>query len=84
MCHASYRTRRLIALRREASADEIRATMEKHRGVREKVWRELGLPNRYVLQRLIKRHGLQSQDRAGQLVAAVGADTARSLRAISR
>ena len=48
--------------RREASAEEIRAAMEKHRGVREKVWRELGLPNRYVLQRLIKRYGLQSQD----------------------
>jgi transcriptional regulator of acetoin/glycerol metabolism len=44
--------------RREASADEIRAAMEKHRGVLEKVWRELGLPNRFVLRRLMKRHGL--------------------------
>jgi two-component system nitrogen regulation response regulator GlnG/two-component system response regulator HydG len=48
--------------RREASAEEIRAAMEKHGGVREKVWRELRLPNRYVLQRLMKRYGMQLQD----------------------
>ena len=48
--------------RREVSAEEIRAAMEKHAGVREKVWRELRLPNRYVLQRLMKRHGLQAPD----------------------
>jgi DNA-binding NtrC family response regulator len=49
-----------VEVRREASADEIRAALEKHRGVREKVWRELGLPNRYVLLRLMKRHGLHT------------------------
>ena len=43
--------------RRDASPEEIRAAMEKHGGVHEKVWRELGLPNRHVLQRLLKKLG---------------------------
>ncbi len=42
----------------EWTAEQIRASLEKHRGVREKVWRELGMPNRYVLQRLMKKHDL--------------------------
>jgi DNA-binding NtrC family response regulator len=46
--------------RREASADEIRRALDHHGGVREKVWRALGLPNRYVLQRLMKRYGLRA------------------------
>jgi DNA-binding NtrC family response regulator len=41
--------------RREVTTEEIAAAMEKHRGVHEKVWRELGLPNRHVLQRLLKK-----------------------------
>jgi len=39
-------------------AEEIRAALAKHGGVREKAWRELGLPNRYVLKRLMKKHGI--------------------------
>ena len=43
---------------REVSREEIVAALERHAGVREKVWRELGLPNRYVLKRLMKKYGL--------------------------
>jgi len=32
--------------------------MEKHSGMRERVWRELGLANRHVLHRLLRRHGI--------------------------
>ena len=46
---------------RSLTAEEIRSALDKHHGVREKVWRELGLPNRYVLQRLMKRYGLHSE-----------------------
>jgi DNA-binding NtrC family response regulator len=42
----------------EISRERIVAALERHGGVREKVWRELGLPNRYVLKRLLKKHGL--------------------------
>jgi two-component system nitrogen regulation response regulator GlnG/two-component system response regulator HydG len=44
--------------RRDATADEIRSALNKHGGAHDKVWRELGLANRYVLQRLMKRYGL--------------------------
>jgi DNA-binding NtrC family response regulator len=43
---------------REVSREELAAAMERHAGVREKVWRDLGLANRYVLKRLLKKHGL--------------------------
>jgi DNA-binding NtrC family response regulator len=43
---------------RDVTRDELVASMERHAGVREKVWRELGLANRYVLKRLLKKHGL--------------------------
>ena len=39
-------------------ADTVRASLERHRGVQERVWRELGLNNRFVLRRLIKKYGL--------------------------
>ncbi len=42
----------------ELSEEVLRAAMERHDGVREKVWRELGLRNRYQLRRLIKKYGL--------------------------
>jgi transcriptional regulator with GAF, ATPase, and Fis domain len=51
-----------VALRRPrrggGSREEIAAALERHAGVRERVWRELGLANRYVLKRLMKKHGL--------------------------
>jgi DNA-binding NtrC family response regulator len=40
------------------TAAQIQACMERHKGVREKVWRELGLANRHVLARLMKKHGI--------------------------
>lgn len=40
------------------SAEQIRAALDKHAGVREKVWRELGMANRYVLKRLMKKYGI--------------------------
>jgi len=44
----------------EIGADEVRAALERAGGVRERAWRDLGLANRYVLKRLIKRFGIDS------------------------
>lgn len=44
----------------DISAERIRECLDRHQGVRERVWRELGLKNRWVLNRLIKKHGLDS------------------------
>jgi transcriptional regulator with AAA-type ATPase domain len=38
--------------------EEIRACLERHGGKQEAAWRELGLSSRYVLGRLVKKHGL--------------------------
>ncbi len=46
------------AARPPPTAEEIRVSMEKHAGVQERVWRELGLANRYVLKRLLKKHAI--------------------------
>ena len=46
----------------DVSADEVRAALAKHRGVREKAWRELGLASRHVLGRLMKRYGIDGPD----------------------
>jgi len=40
------------------SRDEIQACLQRNEGVQERAWRELGLKNRYVLKRLIKKFGL--------------------------
>lgn len=42
----------------ELTPEVIKACLDKHNGVQERVWRELGLANRYVLRRLIYKHGL--------------------------
>ena len=42
----------------EIGADELRAALERAGGVQERAWRELGLANRHVLARLLKKHGL--------------------------
>jgi len=42
------------------SSEEVRAALERNQGVQERVWRELGLRNRYVLKRLIKKFGLSN------------------------
>jgi DNA-binding NtrC family response regulator len=36
--------------------------LARHDGVREKVWRELGLANRYVLKRLLQKYGIQDDE----------------------
>ncbi|XXY12549.1 sigma 54-interacting transcriptional regulator [Sorangium sp. So ce216] len=43
----------------EITREAIEAAMARHGGVKERVFRELGLPNRYVLNRLLKKHGIQ-------------------------
>jgi transcriptional regulator with GAF, ATPase, and Fis domain len=40
------------------TADEVRAALERARGVRDRAWRELGLANRWALTRLMKKHGI--------------------------
>jgi two-component system nitrogen regulation response regulator GlnG/two-component system response regulator HydG len=40
------------------SREEVVACLERNGGVQERAWRELGLKNRYVLKRLIKKFGL--------------------------
>ena len=42
------------------SAEEVQACLDKHGGRQSKVWRELGLQNRYVLRRLIQKYGLRT------------------------
>jgi len=43
------------------TAEQIRDALERCGGVRERVWRELGMPNRYVLKRLIKKYGIADE-----------------------
>jgi DNA-binding NtrC family response regulator len=40
------------------SADDVRAALVRAGGVHEKAWRDLGLGNRYVFKRLVKKYGL--------------------------
>ena len=44
------------------TAEEIRACLDEHDWVQERVWRELGLGSRYVLRRLMRKHGLTSAE----------------------
>jgi DNA-binding NtrC family response regulator len=48
----------LPPLPEEITAEVLRASMAKHRGVKDRVWRELGLPSRFALHRLLKKHGI--------------------------
>jgi DNA-binding NtrC family response regulator len=43
---------------RERTASEVREALARHAGVRERAWRELGLPSRHALHRLMKKYGL--------------------------
>jgi DNA-binding NtrC family response regulator len=45
--------------RAELTAEAVRAAMAKHEGVKERVWRDLGLPSRFSLRRLLKKHGIE-------------------------
>jgi DNA-binding NtrC family response regulator len=44
--------------------EQIQAVLDAHDGRQEPAWRELGLSSRYVLTRLVKRHGLRVRGRA--------------------
>jgi DNA-binding NtrC family response regulator len=46
----------------DVTADELREVLARVGGVRERAWRELGLANRYVLKRLLKKHGMGDLD----------------------
>ncbi len=43
----------------EITADAIRASLAKHDGVKDRVWRELGLASRFALRRLLKKYGIE-------------------------
>jgi transcriptional regulator with GAF, ATPase, and Fis domain len=44
---------------RKLTAEDVRAALDRVGGVHEKAWRELGLANRHVLKRLVKKLGLR-------------------------
>lgn len=44
--------------RREVGPDELLATLERTAWVQERAWKELALPNRFVLQRLMRKYGI--------------------------
>jgi two-component system, NtrC family, response regulator HydG len=46
------------------TAEELREAIRRHGGVKERVWRELGLASRYALRRLLKKHGIADPDRS--------------------
>lgn len=42
----------------EITRETLLAALDKHQGVLERVWRDLGLKNRHVLRRLLQKHGM--------------------------
>ncbi len=46
----------------EITRDELLSALEEHRWVREQVWRALGLKSRFVLHRLMKKHGIAPKE----------------------
>jgi DNA-binding NtrC family response regulator len=44
---------------KEITEEQLRAALERAGGVRERAWQELGLANRHVLKRLIKKYGIE-------------------------
>ncbi len=45
---------------REITAETVKAAIERAGGVHEKAWKDLGLANRHVLKRLVKKFGLST------------------------
>ena len=45
--------------------ETVQAALDRHGGSQELAWRELGLSSRYVLARLVRRHGLKVRGRRG-------------------
>jgi DNA-binding NtrC family response regulator len=54
-----------VVSRKPPTRSEIRACLERHGGVQERAWRDLGLSSRYALKRLIQKYALRSSDAAG-------------------
>jgi len=52
---------RPVARSVEVTEEQIRASMTRHSGVKERVWRELGLASRFALRRLLVKHGIESE-----------------------
>jgi two-component system nitrogen regulation response regulator GlnG/two-component system response regulator HydG len=50
---------------REVTADEVRQSLARHAGVKDRVWRELGLPSRHALRRLIQKYGIETDEPEG-------------------
>ncbi len=48
--------------REELTREALVEALARHDGVRERVWRELGLANRYVLKRLLQKHDIQDDE----------------------
>ncbi|HKY39921.1 MAG TPA: sigma 54-interacting transcriptional regulator [Polyangiaceae bacterium] len=46
---------------REIGLEELTESLKRHGGVRDKVWRELGLSSRHALHRLMKKLGVDNQ-----------------------
>jgi DNA-binding NtrC family response regulator len=46
------------------SANELQRALDANNGSIERTWRALGLPNRFAMMRLIKKHGLRIQKQA--------------------
>jgi DNA-binding NtrC family response regulator len=51
-------------------AEDIQACLDRHNGVIEKAWRELGLKNRHALARLISKYGLEVRRRSSTVARA--------------
>jgi two-component system nitrogen regulation response regulator GlnG/two-component system response regulator HydG len=49
--------------REPPTKEEIIRCLERHRGVQERAWRDLGLSSRYALKRLIRKYALESRVR---------------------
>ena len=50
--------------REPPTKQEILGCLERHGGVKERAWRDLGLSSRYALKRLIRKYGIESADDA--------------------
>src|SRR5262249_25484586 len=50
--------------REPPTKQEVLGCLERHGGVKERAWRDLGLSSRYALKRLIRKYGIESADDA--------------------
>jgi two-component system nitrogen regulation response regulator GlnG/two-component system response regulator HydG len=48
--------------REPPTKQEVLVSLERHGGVKERAWRDLGLSSRYALKRLIRKYGIEGAD----------------------